>query len=138
MLLMKKWQEKKDEEIRRLKAQGVKKAGLALVLGAAAAATVTLFTAPKSGKELRKDVADKVTEGAEIIKEKTEIISEKAQAVSEKGIAFGQSLKDKFLKDKTHPIGAEAQSAAPDDAPVQIPISEDTAPEPPEPPQEEA
>lgn len=68
-MLLKKIQEKREEELKRQKQETAKKVGAALVIGSLVSAVVTLFTAPKSGKELRQDVVEKVEEGTELVKD---------------------------------------------------------------------
>ncbi len=91
-MLLKKIQEKREEELRRQKQDTAKKVGAALVIGSLVSAVVTLFTAPKSGKELRQDVVEKVEEGTELVKDgaskaakkTTEVVNEVITKVNNK------------------------------------------------------
>ena len=79
--------------------------GLAFTVGAVAAATLALFTAPKSGKEMRQDVKDKVEEGAKLAQAKTEVVVEQLGTVKTEGAKLAKgawelagSLKEKALR----------------------------------------
>lgn len=87
---------KREEEMKKMKADAAKKAGIAFVAGSAIAAVVTLFTAPKSGKEMRQDVANKVEEGADKIKEHGEYLVVKTAEVMDSAIETGKRVKEKF------------------------------------------
>lgn len=88
---------KREEEIRQLKAEGAKKAGIAFAVGSALAAVVTIFTTPKSGKEMREDVSKKVEEGADLVKEKGELLAVKTAEMLEDTVEKGKSIKDKVV-----------------------------------------
>ena len=96
-MLFKKIQEKKQAEMRRQKKDVAKKVGAALLIGSVVSAVVTLFTAPKSGKEMRKDVADKAIEGAEIVKEGATKVAKKTSEVVNEAIDKGQTIKEKVI-----------------------------------------
>ena len=89
---------KREAEIKKMKEDAAKKAGLAFLAGSAVAAVVTLFTAPKSGKEMRSDVAKTVENSADIVKEKGEIIAIKAAEVIDSGMEFSKKIKDNVKK----------------------------------------
>ena len=96
-MLFKKIQEKKQAEMRRQKKDVAKKVGAALLIGSVVSAVVTLFTAPKSGKEMRQDVADKAIEGAEIVKEGATKVAKKTSVVVNEALDKGQILKEKVI-----------------------------------------
>lgn len=96
-MLFKKLQEKREAEMRRQKKETVKKVGAALLIGSIVSSIATLFTAPKSGKEMRQDVADKVDEGAELIKESATKVAKKTNEVVGDVIIKGQELKEKVI-----------------------------------------
>ena len=96
-MIFKKLQEKKEAEMRRQKKETVKKVGVALLIGSVVSSVVTLFTAPKSGKEMRQDVAEKVDEGAERVKESATKVAKKTTEVVGDAINKGQELKDKVI-----------------------------------------
>ncbi len=96
-MLFKKLQEKREAEMRRQKKETVKKVGVALLIGSIVSSIATLFTAPKSGKEMRQDVADKVDEGAELIKESATKVAKKTNEVVGDVIIKGQELKEKVI-----------------------------------------
>jgi gas vesicle protein len=149
MNVLKKMQQKREEERRRQKLATAKKIGIAFSVGAVLAATAALFTAPKSGKELRQDVADKVESSAELVKEKKEVLAEKISATKESSaniakaaLDFSQSFKDRILKavgyssaatccqstdvDSEGEASADQQSEA-DDASRTIEITDETS-----------
>jgi gas vesicle protein len=96
-MLFKKLQERKEAEMRRQKKETIKKVGVALLIGSVVSSVVTLFTAPKSGKEMRQDVADKVDEGAVIVKESASKVAKKTTEVVGEAINKGQELKEKVI-----------------------------------------
>ncbi len=96
-MIFKKLQERKEAEMRRQKKETVKKVGVALLIGSVVSSVVTLFTAPKSGKEMRQDVAEKVDEGAERVKESATKVAKKTTEVVGDAINKGQELKDKVI-----------------------------------------
>lgn len=118
MFFLKNAKLKREEELRRLKADGAKKAGLAFVAGSAIAAVVTLFTAPKSGKEMRQDVAKKVEEGADFVKESGEALVVKTAEVLEETLEKGKNIKEKvaskFEKSKSQKAINQAEAFAKD------------------------
>ncbi len=59
---------KKKEERRRARARNRKNVAAAFAIGSIISGAAALLFAPKSGKELRKDIAEKSAEGAEIVK----------------------------------------------------------------------
>jgi len=97
-MLLKKLQEKKQAEIRRQKKDVVKKVGAALLIGSVVSTVVTLFTAPKSGKEMRQDVAEKANEGVEIVKEGATKVAKKTSEVVNEALDKGQTFKDKVIE----------------------------------------
>lgn len=99
-MLFKRAKLKREEEMKKMKADAAKKAGIAFVAGSAIAAVVTLFTAPKSGKEMRQDVANKVEEGADKIKEHGEFLVVKTAEVMDSAIETGKRVKEKFTSKK--------------------------------------
>ncbi len=96
-MIFKKLQERKEAEMRRQKKETIKKVGVALLIGSVVSSVVTLFTAPKSGKEMRQDVADKVDEGAVIVKESASKVAKKTTEVVSEAINKGQELKEKVI-----------------------------------------
>jgi len=96
-MIFKKFQERKEAELRRQKRETVKKVGVALLIGSVVSSVVTLFTAPKSGKEMRQDVADKVDEGAELVKESATKVAKITTEVVGEAINKGQELKEKVI-----------------------------------------
>ena len=96
-MIFKKLQERKEAEMRRQKKETIKKVGVALLIGSVVSSVVTLFTAPKSGKEMRQDVADKVDEGAIIVKESASKVAKKTTEVVSDAINKGQELKEKVI-----------------------------------------
>lgn len=96
-MLFKRAKLKREEEIRQLKADAAKKAGFAFLAGSLIAAVVTLFTAPKSGKEMRADVAEKMECGADKLKEKGEYLVIKTAEVMDATLEKGKQVKDKFM-----------------------------------------
>jgi gas vesicle protein len=96
-MLFKKLQERKEAEMRRQKKETIKKVGVALLIGSVVSSVATLFTAPKSGKEMRQDVADKVDEGAIIVKESASKVAKKTTEVVGEAINKGQELKEKVI-----------------------------------------
>jgi gas vesicle protein len=89
---------------------------LGTVLGGAIGATVALFCAPKSGKQLRKDLskkceairenfselgeetADWIKEKTAVVKDATEDASENAKHLAQKGKDAIEAAKDKLKK----------------------------------------
>ena len=141
MNVLKKMQQKREEQRRREKLQTAKKIGIAFSVGAVLAATATLFTAPKSGKELRQDVVNKVEDGAELVKVKKEVLAEKLAVTKESSaniakaaLDFGQSFKDKVLKVVGYPgegtccHSVGEASDADEEAPQIIEITDETSP----------
>ncbi len=96
-MIFKKLQERKEAEMRKQKKETVKKVGAALLIGSLVSSVVTLFTAPKSGKEMRQDVADKVDEGTELVKESATKVAKKTNEVVGDVIVKGQELKEKVI-----------------------------------------
>ncbi len=96
-MIFKKLQERKEAEMRRQKKETIKKVGVALLIGSVVSSVVTLFTAPKSGKEMRQDVVDKVDEGAVIVKESASKVAKKTTEVVGEAINKGQELKEKVI-----------------------------------------
>lgn len=84
---------KHEEELKRVKASGVKKAGAAFAIGAAIAAVVTLFTTPKSGPEMRADAKEK---GGQLLDKTSCALDE----TLEKGKEFKSKVISKFSKEK--------------------------------------
>lgn len=96
-MIFKKFQERKEAEMRRQKKETIKKVGIALLIGSVVSSVATLFTAPKSGKEMRQDVADKVDEGAVLVKESATKVAKKTTEVVGDAINKGQELKEKVI-----------------------------------------
>ena len=96
-MIFKKLQERKEAQMRRQKKETIKKVGVALLIGSVVSSVATLFTAPKSGKEMRQDVADKVDEGAVIVKESASKVAKKTSEVVGEAINKGQELKEKVI-----------------------------------------
>ncbi|HAS73761.1 MAG TPA: hypothetical protein DCS67_06420 [Clostridiales bacterium UBA8960] len=94
-MLLKRIQEKREAELKRQKQDTVKKVGVALVIGSFVSAVVTLFTAPKSGKELRQDVVEKVEEGTELVKDGATKAAKKTTEIVNDAISKGQDIKEK-------------------------------------------
>lgn len=86
---------RREEEIRQLKADAMKKAGIAFVAGSAIATLITLFTTPKTGREMRQDVAQKVETGADKVKEKGEFLVIKTAEVLDSTLEKGKNVKSK-------------------------------------------
>lgn len=59
---------KKREQRRRERSRNRKRVFAAFTIGSLVSGLSALLFAPKSGKELRKDIADKTVEGAELVK----------------------------------------------------------------------
>ena len=94
-MIFKKINERKEAELKRQKKNVIKKMGIAFAIGSALSALVTLFTAPKSGKEMRKDVVDKVGEGAELVKDGATKAVKMTSDVMSDALQKGQHIKDK-------------------------------------------
>jgi len=80
------------------------KFGLGLFLGTVIGGITALFLAPKSGKELRKDVAEKIAQLEKILKEK-ELDKKAKKAVlelSEEAKVFYQEAKKKLIEELAH------------------------------------
>lgn len=105
-MLLNKFKIKREEELKQMKVDAVKKAGFAFVIGSAIGTITALFTAPKSGKELRKDVSKTVETGTEKVKEGAEYVVVKTTEAIEDTIDFGKNLKDKL------PISKKKESMA--------------------------
>lgn len=69
----------KDENIKT-----AKNVATGLAFGSIIGAAAGVMLAPKSGKDLRKDISDKSTEGVEIAKEATSKQLEKAKQLAER------------------------------------------------------
>lgn len=65
----------------------------AFTLGSLISGVTALLFAPKPGKELRKDIADKTVQGAEFVKEQSKIGYERASKFTEEAIG---KAKDKI------------------------------------------
>lgn len=116
-MLFKKIQEKREAEIRRQKKDTLKKVGAAFIIGSVISSVATLFTAPKSGKEMRQDVAEKVGEGAELVKDGATKVVKKTGDVLHEAVNKGQELKDKVInkvqnKPEIEKIATEAITSA--------------------------
>lgn len=96
-MLFKKIRERREAELKRQKRDTLKKVGAALVIGSVVSTVVTLFTAPKSGKELRSDVVNKVEEGADIVKENATKLAQKTSDVAQDAMIKGQEIKEKAV-----------------------------------------
>lgn len=88
---------KREAELKRQRQASLKKAGVAFLVGSTLSAVVTLFTAPKSGKELRQDVKDKVEEGTEVVKDQAARLASKTGEVVEDVVSKSQIWKDKVV-----------------------------------------
>lgn len=112
-MLFKKMQEKREAEIRRQKKDTLKKVGAAFIIGSVISSVATLFTAPKSGKEMRQDVVEKVGEGAELVKDGATKVVKKTGDVLHEAVNKGQELKEKVInKVQSKPeLGAIATEA---------------------------
>lgn len=71
--------------------------GIGLLVGAVIGGVIALLYAPKTGKETRQLVKDKVTEVVDAVKEKTtevvDAVKESASEVSRKGQAAVKAIK---------------------------------------------
>lgn len=99
-MLLNKIKQKREEELKQMKVEAVKKAGFAFMIGSAIGTITALFTAPKSGKELRKDVSKTIETGTEKVKEGAEYVVVKAAEAIEDTVDFGKNLKDMLPKGK--------------------------------------
>jgi gas vesicle protein len=86
---------KKEETVmNKDKAKGF---GIGLLVGAVIGGVIALLYAPKTGKETRQLVKDKVTEVVDAVKEKTtevvDAVKESASEVSRKGQAAVKAIK---------------------------------------------
>lgn len=105
-MLLNKIKQKREEELKQMKVDAVKKAGFAFVIGSAIGTITALFTAPKSGKELRKDVSKTIETGTEKVKEGAEYVVVKTAEAIEDTVDFGKNLKDKL------PLGKKKDTLA--------------------------
>lgn len=96
-MFLSKIREKREAELKRQKQSTMKKAGLAFLIGSTISAVVTLFTAPKSGKEMRQDVKVKVEEGTEVVKDSAAKLANKTSEVVDDVLSKGQTIKDKVV-----------------------------------------
>lgn len=94
-MFLTKIREKREAELKRQRRSTMKKACVAFLIGSSISALVTLFIAPKSGKELRRDVKDKVEEGTEVVKDNASKFANKTSEVVEDVLSKGQNLKEK-------------------------------------------
>ncbi len=105
-MLFNKFKIKREEELKQMKVDAVKKAGFAFMVGSAIGTITALFNAPKSGKELRKDVSKTIETGADKVKEGAEYVVVKTTEAIEDTVDFGKNLKDKL------PLGKNKDSLA--------------------------
>ncbi|MBM7561025.1 YtxH domain-containing protein [Fusibacter tunisiensis] len=128
-MLLNPFKQKREEEMKQMKADAAKKAGFAFVVGSAIGTVAALFTAPKSGKELRKDVKDTAVAGADKVKEGAEVLAVKTAEALEETVEFGKNVKTKFhninkkepvdkVKDKIDAVEDSAKDAVEDAADV--------------------
>ncbi|GAB6108469.1 hypothetical protein [Fusibacter bizertensis] len=96
-MLFKSIKARREAELRRQKLDTLKKVGAALVISSVVSTVVTLFTAPKSGKELRSDVVNKVEEGADLVKESAAKFAQKTSDVAQDALIKGHEIKDKAV-----------------------------------------
>ena len=72
--------------------------GIGLVTGAAIGGVIALLYAPRSGKQTRQLIKDKVTEVVDVVKEKTDevidTVEDAASSASRKGNAAVHALKN--------------------------------------------
>ncbi len=95
-MLLKIIKQKREEERKQMKAEAAKKAGIAFAVGSAIGTIAALFTAPKSGKELRKDVKTTAAAGADKVKEGAEVLAVKTAEALEETVEFGKNMKSKI------------------------------------------
>jgi gas vesicle protein len=85
---------KEETVVNKDKAKGF---GIGLLVGAVIGGVIALLYAPKTGKETRQLVKDKVTEVVDAVKEKTtevvDAVKESASEVSRKGQAAVKAIK---------------------------------------------
>ena len=96
-MLFKSIKARREAELRRQKLDTLKKVGAALVISSVVSTVITLFTAPKSGKELRSDVVNKVEEGADFVKENATKLAQKTSGVAQDAMLKGHEIKDKAV-----------------------------------------
>lgn len=93
--MIKRMKEKKQAELKKQKKHVFMKVCGAFALGSIISSVITLFTAPKSGKEMRQDVKDKVLDGADYLKENASNSIKKVGTSLEN---LAPVLKEKFTK----------------------------------------
>ena len=96
--MIRKMKEKKQAELKKQKKHVFMKVCAAFAAGSLISTVVTLFTAPKSGKEMRHDVKDKVYEGAELLKDNASKSIRKLGDTIGNAVGATPSIKDKFFK----------------------------------------
>lgn len=95
-MLLKIIKQKREDERKQMRAEAAKKAGIAFAVGSVIGTVTALFTAPKSGKELRKDVKNTAVAGADKVKEGAEVLAVKTAEAFEDTVEFGKSVKSKI------------------------------------------
>ena len=99
--MIKRMKEKKQAELKKQKKHVFMKVCGAFALGSIISSVITLFTAPKSGKEMRQDVKDKVLDGADYLKENASKSIKKVGTSLENLVSSAPALKEKFTKKPT-------------------------------------
>lgn len=102
---------KRKEQRRRERARSRSRAIAAFTFGSLISAASALLFAPKSGKELRKDIADKTAEGAELVKKNAVRSYEKASKFAGDLYQNAKSAlkKEKQDEEQTAEAGDEAK-----------------------------
>ncbi|SHJ70569.1 YtxH-like protein [Anaerobranca californiensis DSM 14826] len=88
--IIEKRQREREEQLKKQKIETAKKVAVTAGVSTAIGAVLGILFAPKSGKETRKDIADKTKEVAETVKEKVVEAKDKAAEVVEKVKNKGQ------------------------------------------------
>ncbi|MDN5351428.1 MAG: YtxH-like protein [Clostridiales bacterium] len=97
MFLLRRLREQREAELRQYRINLVKVASAAFFIGCTVSALAALLTAPKSGKELRKDISLKVGEGVDKVKVSAEDLLSKKDDMIENAADFGKDLKEKVV-----------------------------------------
>lgn len=99
---------KKREERRKTRAKNRRNIAAAFTIGSLLSGAAALLFAPKAGKELRKDIAEKTVEGAEIVKKTAVAGYSRASKFTENMVEQAKAAFNKnSAKDED---GAQAQS----------------------------
>ncbi|MDO4799728.1 MAG: YtxH domain-containing protein [Bacillota bacterium] len=115
-MFLRKYRELCAARKRQQKRQTARKMATAFTIGGLLSGITALLFAPKSGKELRKDIADKAVEGAEVVKDGAVKFANKTKEVVgdaiEGGKEFGHKVSEKISE--TFSKGAEKVEKAAD------------------------